>query len=132
MEPERMLQFLESDTAGSQDQPFWRAAADLLDEQQRAALQKARRWHESNPWELKKAKSRRAQRAAVRSMCLRVVEIDASQVLEQLLHSGAVVVRDGVLHLERSVETAKRARPSALLPSSTLTPTQSPGRTSSA
>jgi len=61
-----------------------------LDEHQRAVVERVCAWQRANPWELKKAKSRRAQRSAVRPLCQKHIEVRCSSVIEHLVSTGVL------------------------------------------
>jgi hypothetical protein len=82
--PELLLSALE----GSQ------TAANALDP---ALLDKARRWMEVSPHELRKAKSRLARLNIVRPLCQRPVRVEVSDVLDTLLSVGALIITAGGL-----------------------------------
>ena len=60
-------------------------------------LEKARRWLDASPHELRKAKSRLARVNVVRPLCQRPVRVEPSDVIDALLRMGVLIATSGGL-----------------------------------
>ena len=95
--------------------------ANQLDAVQRAALSRARKWLCDHPWELRKCKSQRANRSAVRLLCRREVMVSLPQLVNALLDAGYLICDESLQvhpgcarHVPLSTRLATHAPPAVI------------------